>query len=501
MGTKLLVKNLPSKFTEKDKYEFLQLFGSKSVICLNGKLKNSCFVQFEDESSSQQALDVLHQFELLGQRLVVEFAKPIHEKICGQEEAKKVLERKTFLCDKKYQDQQNIEKLNDESDLLLSGVAPNVGLNHNFPAHLHYKYPEPNVAILTNIANALASVPKFYTLVLHLMNKLNLPPPFTGVTPSPPLSDDSVHMQDASVDTADLQDFASSDESELESDSDNKKHEIYQHSQIDNMPIRKRKRLRAAAPKDQEKLQVNISNKSKPEVQVESAFELSSSLRRLEFRLGNSIKEAVEKKQPAVHFSVFDERGQFGKIEPVAKVAKIPKEGNYINQPENTKLSESNQVNESSSRLVLQKAERDVENEYEQEIEEKEEEIENEDENLEYITLKKLNENKMPSHEILTMNQFKNYKEGDRTNRLYIKNISKQVTTEELLFIFKRFIRNCSEEEKALLDIRHMKEGRMKGQAFVTFPNEDIAEKALRTVHGYVLQEKPMVIQFGKSGK
>lgn len=43
-------------------------------------------------------------------------------------------------------------------------------------------------------------------------------------------------------------------------------------------------------------------------------------------------------------------------------------------------------------------------------------------------------------------------------------------------------------------DIRLMKEGRMKGQAFVTLPSEEKAKKALRDAHGYILQGKPMVI-------
>ena len=34
----------------------------------------------------------------------------------------------------------------------------------------------------------------------------------------------------------------------------------------------------------------------------------------------------------------------------------------------------------------------------------------------------------------------------------------------------------------------------MKGQAFITLPSEDKAKKALRHVHGYILQGKPMVI-------
>jgi len=41
--------------------------------------------------------------------------------------------------------------------------------------------------------------------------------------------------------------------------------------------------------------------------------------------------------------------------------------------------------------------------------------------------------------------------------------------------------------------------GRMKGQAFVTFPNVESAKRALSEVHGYLLHYKPMIIEFGKS--
>lgn len=36
-----------------------------------------------------------------------------------------------------------------------------------------------------NIMNAMASVPKFYEQVLHLMNKMNIPPPFSADLPGP----------------------------------------------------------------------------------------------------------------------------------------------------------------------------------------------------------------------------------------------------------------------------------------------------------------------------
>lgn len=39
-----------------------------------------------------------------------------------------------------------------------------------------------------------------------------------------------------------------------------------------------------------------------------------------------------------------------------------------------------------------------------------------------------------------------------------------------------------------------MKEGRMKGQAFIGLPNEKAAAKALKEANGYVLFEKPMVV-------
>lgn len=47
----------------------------------------------------------------------------------------------------------------------------------------------------------------------------------------------------------------------------------------------------------------------------------------------------------------------------------------------------------------------------------------------------------------------------------------------------------CSE-----LSIRHFTEGRMKCQAFVAFPTEEMAERALDKAHGVVLQGKPLVV-------
>ncbi|XP_064374352.1 RNA-binding protein 41 isoform X2 [Dromaius novaehollandiae] len=41
--------------------------------------------------------------------------------------------------------------------------------------------------------------------------------------------------------------------------------------------------------------------------------------------------------------------------------------------------------------------------------------------------------------------------------------------------------------------------GRMRGQAFITFPDTQAAQNAMQLVNGYNLQGKPLVIEFGKS--
>ena len=60
----------------------------------------------------------------------------------------------------------------------------NKRINYASNPHLEYVYPPLDDDILCNILNAIQNVPKLYVQVLHLMNKMNLPPPFR----SPPSS-------------------------------------------------------------------------------------------------------------------------------------------------------------------------------------------------------------------------------------------------------------------------------------------------------------------------
>jgi len=90
------------------------------------------------------------------------------------------------------------------------------------PAHLKYQYPPPTPTVLHNISCTLASVPKFYTQVLHLMNKMNLPCPFNPMSfPKPEILSSSVplDMTEESVNVPVQTEFSEEEEeSELESD-------------------------------------------------------------------------------------------------------------------------------------------------------------------------------------------------------------------------------------------------------------------------------------------
>ncbi|MEE6519964.1 hypothetical protein FKM82_017746 [Ascaphus truei] len=125
---------------------------------------------------------------------------------------------------------------------------------------------------------------------------------------------------------------------------------------------------------------------------------------------------------------------------------------------------------------------------------ESEEEEEEDDMPLDFISRRELEKWRLTKEEMRKLSVFKNYDPGDPNCRLYVKNLSKQVDEKDLKFIFGRFVNFSSETEKIMFDIRLMKEGRMKGQAFVGFPSEDVAAKALKQANGYVLHDKPMVI-------
>jgi len=96
--------------------------------------------------------------------------------------------------------------------------------------------------------------------------------------------------------------------------------------------------------------------------------------------------------------------------------------------------------------------------------------------------------------EDIILEQFANYKQGTPSKVLYVKNLDKQVSVRDLVALFIRF----QEDGKDKLSFKLM-DGKMKGQAFITFHDEPTATKALDLVHGYMFNNKPIIIQYGKA--
>jgi len=72
------------------------------------------------------------------------------------------------------------------------------------------------------------------------------------------------------------------------------------------------------------------------------------------------------------------------------------------------------------------------------------------------------------------------------------------VEQQDLVALFIRFQRQPVISASDLLEFRLLN-GRMKGQAFVTFPDVTSATAALTLLNGYLLHGKPMVVQYGKT--
>lgn len=92
---------------------------------------------------------------------------------------------------------------------------------------------------------------------------------------------------------------------------------------------------------------------------------------------------------------------------------------------------------------------------------------------------------------------YRNYERGHPSQRLYIKNIETKHVDERILHsLYDRY-----RSDSFPIDIRLLREGKMKGQAFVTFPSEELALQALNNTNGYLLYEKPLIVQFARTAK
>jgi len=446
----LLVKHFPADFSNDDKVDFMKYFGASEVKCISSKnLKgNLTFALFPTKPAADAALKKLHQSKVLDQLLSVEYAR-------GSDLTRNIVlepSRKGDETDERTAQR----KLLENFILRLNSWTNHLDINHPPPSHLKYSYPPPSPEVLVNISHALATHSKFYTQVLHLMNKMNLPCPFTE-TEYPlksELINDAFFKLASRSNEGVIQDkkLSSEEESEFESDG-----EVCAHKEI--IPI-KRKLNQGKNKIKRPKLLKPIQKveRDKPVIKPEEVFE-----------------SAVKDHQPK-------------------KIAmKLTGELLTLQEGEKPNIEAETSV---GGFEILEAPVKES-----QETDEKEEEKEVTDDTTNFISSEELAANRISQRDQRILPVFKNYQEGVPSCRLYLKNLAKTVTIADLNFIYRRYFIKKEEEQGVMFDIRLMQEGRMKGQAFITLQSIEQAQLALKETNGYILKDKPMVVQYARSSK
>eukprot|EP00105_Crassostrea_gigas_P042565 XP_019926713.1 PREDICTED: RNA-binding protein 41-like isoform X1 [Crassostrea gigas] len=136
------------------------------------------------------------------------------------------------------------------------------------------------------------------------------------------------------------------------------------------------------------------------------------------------------------------------------------------------------------------------------------------------VSLEDIQNNRLAIEEIKNLPRFENYAPGELSKTLvegwwrfmvkqvqtsytitfvpsqqilYLKNLSNKVHQQDLESIFNKFL----PEGAGGLEYRVLT-GRMRGQAFITFPDTNSASRALEHVNGYLLKDRPIIIQYGR---
>uniref|UniRef100_A0A1D1XIR6 RNA-binding protein 40 n=1 Tax=Anthurium amnicola TaxID=1678845 RepID=A0A1D1XIR6_9ARAE len=220
----LLVRHLPEAMPQQVLARLFSYYRASSVRpCAAGRMRNCAFVDFADETLASQAQSQLNRMRFLGKVLTVERAgKAVPDNKHRQNESQPGKESSSQPA-MSLNHQSVTGKPAETTDVnsVLSGepIASRLGVDYPFPPYLGYEYPPPDGNILTNVVNALIAVPRFYTQVLHLMNKMNIPAPFRLALPTPPLPPTAPPPPPPPPPTSAKPHLAyiSSDESELES--------------------------------------------------------------------------------------------------------------------------------------------------------------------------------------------------------------------------------------------------------------------------------------------
>jgi len=359
----------------------------------------------------------------------------------------------------------------------INAVAPKWNLEYPLDPQLQYVYPAPTITILTNIANAMAAVPRFYVQVLHLMNKMNLPAPFGLQTLTPPIPDglppplppETVKPPEPDVLDREDMEFSSSEESELESDTENVKKVVERESvkrprKREHHSRRKKLRLQIQMQAQMQAITGIMPKPAAPTQNVEDVFDQPQPTAAKKIEIKKIASEASSQADAGAS------ENQSGQDELAEVETPVVIGGFGMMHPERRETADSD------------------------------DEADEEWGERDFISSRRLRRGRLSDKERSQLDVFKNYDPGEPTSRLYIKNLSKKATEKDLHYIFGRYIDWNVEAEKSMFYVQLLT-GRMKGQAFITLASEQCAKDAVEDTNGFQLHGKPIVVQFARSAK
>ncbi|XP_008556033.1 RNA-binding region-containing protein 3 [Microplitis demolitor] len=470
----LRVLHLPPYLSDEKRNELFKKFGAECTRTIRrSDSYTTTFVKFPSTELATKAFLQLHQLEIKGQYLSVEFAK---KSFVGDKDDNLLFKSGSIDVTDKNDNgnakhfQAFIDKLNTWTSTYNFSQPP--------PPNISYKYPLPTRNILLRISIQLLREPAFYTQVLHLMNKMNLPPPFEELEAEFPSLKEVYNMEKYK----DIFGNINAENDSLMTDN------FYMMGDDDNEG-------------DGENDDGDNEDDDEEESEMESDKEETNKLK--EFIPVKRKLPATKRKikipkfvNPTKHPTPITSKQKVIRPQDVFERVPIEETKKKTVSKSDSKLPDKNLDTNVNDRVILQS-----EGGFglilpaKKTDDEKEEKKESE-KPREFITSEELASNRISANEQRLFSEFKNYHPGKPSCRLYIKNLSKEVTEDDLNYIYRRYVIPSLENSESQFNVTLMRGGRMKGQAFVTFQNMGQAQLALNDTNGYKLKSKYMVVQF-----
>ncbi|XP_059613822.1 RNA-binding region-containing protein 3 [Phlebotomus argentipes] len=443
----LFIKNFPPVLSLADRSHLLQNVGAKDVAMIGG---NCARLTFSTESEAEQALHRLHQMDLMGYRICVTYAKD-----CGLKYEPAVSGIPVYK--EKETEQDSLDESKDRMESFMQSLmAINKNLNFLQPpvSYLRYNYPPPTVDIIRAISRQLKAVPMFYTQVLHIMNRMNLVPPFYEVGPSQEFCNVSTQVNlssgvDKTTQYSNARDqLVATDESELESEEDESVRTVRRLAE-------KRKHV-TTEPERSKKIRTLLEAEKHKSLMIKSP--------------------QIAKPEPS---EIFENATQIFAL-PKKITLKVPdKIDAQPEKPPSLSSSESSSSSSSSSASSLSISSQECA----------------------FLSDKDLEANRIPPDQLEKLPVFGQYSAGVPSTQLYVKNIAKEATQDDIWHIFRRYSKR---KEDIKIDCKF--QGKLRGQAWIKFTSEtDVkvgerqVDRALREVHGYILKNKPLHVSYARS--